>query len=67
MEILDYITDILQNFVRIIMSISFFDVLDILILTFLVYYIIKLMRETRAMQLLKGIFILIIIYVVVQQ
>ena len=52
MEILDYITDILQNFVRIIMSISFFDVLDILILTFLVYYIIKLMRETRAMQLL---------------
>ena len=66
MEILDYITDILQNFVRIIMSISFFDVLDILILTFLVYYIIKLMRETRAMQLLKGIFILIIIYVVVQ-
>ncbi|MDE7194331.1 MAG: diadenylate cyclase CdaA [Oscillospiraceae bacterium] len=63
---LDYITDILQNFVRIIMSISFFDILDILILTFLVYYIIKLMRETRAMQLLKGIFILIIIYVVVQ-
>ena len=48
MEILDYITDILQNFVRIIMSISFFDILDILILTFLIYYIIKLMRETRA-------------------
>lgn len=66
MEVLNYVTDILQNFMRIIMSISFFDILDILILTFLVYYIIKLMRETRAMQLLKGIFILIIIYVVVQ-
>lgn len=66
MELLNYITDILQNFMRIIMSINFFDVLDILILTILVYYIIKLMRETRAMQLLKGIFFLIVIYVVVE-
>lgn len=66
MELFNYISDIFQNFVKIIISINFFDILDILILTFLVYYVIKLMRETRAMQLLKGIFVLIIVFVLVQ-
>lgn len=65
-NILNYVTDYFQNFLRIIRSINFFDVLDIIILTFLIYYLIKLMRETRAMQLLKGIFILVIIFVLVQ-
>ncbi len=65
-NILNYVTDYFQNFLRIIQSINFFDVLDIIILTFLVYYLIKLMRETRAMQLLKGIFFLVIIFVLVQ-
>ncbi len=65
-EIVEYIKDIFQNFLRIIRSISFFDVLDIIILTFLVYYLIKLMRETRAMQLLKGIFFLLIMFALVQ-
>lgn len=63
---LNYVTDYLQNFLRILRSINFFDVLDIIILTFLVYYLIKLMRETRAMQLLKGIGFLIVIFVLVQ-
>ncbi|MCH5195674.1 MAG: diadenylate cyclase CdaA [Oscillospiraceae bacterium] len=66
MEAVEYIKDIFQNFVKIFQSINFFDILDILILTFLVYYIIKLMRETRAMQLLKGIFIVIIVFFLVQ-
>ncbi len=65
-EIVEYIKDIYQNFLRIIQSITFFDVLDIIILTFLVYYLIKLIRETRAMQLLKGIFFLLIVFALVQ-
>ena len=65
-ELVKYVEDIFQNFVRIVRSISFYDVLDILILTLLVYYLVKLMRETRAMQLLKGIFFVIVIFVVVQ-
>lgn len=65
-EFVEYIKDIFQNFLRIIQSITFFDVLDIVILTFLVYYLIKLIRETRAMQLLKGILFLVIISVLVQ-
>ena len=65
-EFVKYVEDIIQNFVRIIRSISFFDVLDILILTLLVFYLIKLMRQTRAMELLKGIFFVIVVFVVVQ-
>lgn len=65
-NIVNYVKDGFQNFLRIIQSINFFDVLDIIILTFLVYYLIKLMRETRAMELLKGIFFLVVIFVLVQ-
>lgn len=66
MGAIEYVKDISRNFVKIFQSITFFDVLDILILTFLVYYVIKLMRETRAMQLLKGILIVVIVYFLVQ-
>lgn len=61
-----FIQDIFGNFVRIVMSVTIFDVLDILLLTFLIYSLIKLMRETRAMQLLKGIFLLLIVFIVVK-
>ncbi|MDE7362160.1 MAG: diadenylate cyclase CdaA [Oscillospiraceae bacterium] len=65
-RLVDFISDIFQNFLNIIQSINFFDVLDILILTLLVYFLIKLMRETRAIQLLKGIFFIIVIFVLVE-
>lgn len=61
-----YIEDIFGNFVRIVRSITIFDVLDILLLTFLIYAFIKLMRETRAMQLLKGILLLLIVFIFVK-
>ena len=38
------------------------DVIDIAILSFLIYHGIKLVRETRAQQLLKGILVLLIAY-----
>lgn len=66
MGLLKYIEDIFGNFVRIVQSITVFDVLDILLLTFLIYALIKLMRETRAMQLLKGIFLLLFVFIVVK-
>lgn len=62
----NFISDLFQNFLRIIQSINIFDVLDILILTLLVYFLLKLMRETRAMQLLKGIFFIVVIFVLVE-
>lgn len=40
------------------------DIIDIAILSFLVYHGIKLIRETRALQLVKGILILVGAYVI---
>lgn len=65
-EAFKYIGDIIANFLRIVQSITIFDVLDILMLTFLIYFLIKLMRETRAMQLLKGIFLIVVVFILVQ-
>lgn len=66
MSAFNFIKDIFGNFIRIIQSVTIFDVLDILLLTFLIYSLIKLMRETRAMQLLKGIFLLLLVFIVVK-
>ncbi|MDE7400389.1 MAG: diadenylate cyclase CdaA [Oscillospiraceae bacterium] len=65
-EAVKYIGDIIANFLRIVQSVTIFDVLDILMLTFLIYFLIKLMRETRAMQLLKGIFLIVVVFILVQ-
>ncbi len=42
------------------------DVVDILIVTFLIYEVILLIRRTRAVQLIKGIFIVVVAYLVAQ-
>ena len=52
----------LYDFTGIIRSITFFDVLDILLVAVLVYQLIKLLRETRAMQLMKGILGILLFY-----
>lgn len=66
MDVMTYISDIFQNIARVVMSITIFDVIDILLLTYLVYMVIKLMKETRAEQLMKGILILVLMFMVVQ-
>ena len=44
---------------------GFSDFLDIVLVAFVVYGAIKLIRETRAVQLMKGIVILVIVYLLV--
>ena len=56
----------LYDFTGIIRSIRFFDVLDILLVAVLVYQVIKLLRETRAMQLMKGIIGILLFYFLAQ-
>ncbi|MCH5190863.1 MAG: diadenylate cyclase CdaA [Oscillospiraceae bacterium] len=41
------------------------DLLDILLVAFVIYSVIKLIRETRAIQLAKGVILLAIVYLVV--
>ena len=45
-------------------SFQFKDAIDILIVTLLIYGVVKLVRETRAGQLVKGLIIIVAIYIV---
>ena len=48
---------------NLIKSFKVSDVLDIVVVSFIIYNLIKLVRETRAEQLVKGILILVVAYV----
>lgn len=54
--------EILDAFVSVASTIKFFDIIDVLILTYIIYLLLKLIRETRAGQLVKGILFLVIGY-----
>lgn len=56
--------DILDMIFSVIKTAGPVDILDILVLSYVVYVVIKLIRETRAGQLIKGILILVIVFVV---
>lgn len=51
-----------QSIWSVITTFSFIDIIDIALLTFIIYKLIKIIRETRAGQLAKGIFFLLAAY-----
>ena len=53
--------DILDMIFSVIKTAEPVDILDILVLSYVVYLGMKLVRETRAGQLLKGVFLLILV------
>ncbi len=52
-----------ENLRGIVSTVGLADVLDILIVAFLIYHAVRLVRETRAMQLVKGIVLILVMYV----
>ncbi len=46
---------VLEYLVKYVQLLRISDLIDILIVSVIVYYLINLIRETRAMQLVKGI------------
>lgn len=50
--------------VSIAMNFQFKDAVDIIIVALLIYGVVKLVRETRAGQLVKGLFLLVILFVI---
>lgn len=50
--------------VSIAMNFQFKDAVDIIIVAFLIYGMVKLVRETRAGQLVKGLFLLVILFII---
>lgn len=54
--------DLLNAIWGVLISIELNDIIDIIILSFIIYHAIKLIRETRAMQLVQGIILLVVCY-----
>lgn len=52
----------LDQLIKYIMLIRLSDVIDVIIVAVIIYYIIKLIRDTRAVQLVRGIVILLVIF-----
>lgn len=56
----EFVAEFVENFVRFISTVRFADIIDILIVAFIIYQAFRLVRETRAEQLIKGILILVV-------
>ncbi|MDR1892547.1 MAG: diadenylate cyclase CdaA [Oscillospiraceae bacterium] len=54
------------EFINVLLSITPVDVIDILLMAFIIYKGIQLIRETRAEQLIKGILVLLLIFILVR-
>lgn len=58
----EWLQMVFQGFISLMNTFRLTDVLDIIAISFIIYSLIKLVRETRAEQLVKGIIILIIAF-----
>lgn len=59
-ELIYYLADIWNALVNVFRSITPVDVLDMALLAFILYFVIKLIKETRAEQLIKGILFFVV-------
>lgn len=54
--------EFINNIISILKTIQFRDIIDIIAIALIIFGLIRLVRETRAAQLLKGVIFLVIIY-----
>ena len=52
------LSEIIQSIWNVLLSIRITDIIDMALLSYLIYHGIRLVRETRAQQLIKGIIVL---------
>lgn len=67
MGVIQYLSDFFQALWLFVTKITVFDVLDILMLAWIIYMAIKFTKETRAEQLLKGISVFILLFLLIKQ
>lgn len=63
-ELVSKCQDLIYSIFSILKTTEWVDILDIIVLSYLVYWLIKLVRETRAGQLMKGVLLLFGAYLV---
>ena len=54
---MERITDVLEFIVRYLLTIKITDLLDIAVMGFVIFKLLQLVKSTRAVNLLKGVFI----------
>ena len=54
-----------ETLIKLASSVHWYDILDIAVVALIIYYCIKLFRQTRAIHLLRGVFFVVIIYLLV--
>lgn len=64
-QILDYIAELWGKISIVILSFQWPDLLDIILVAFILYNALKFIRETRAFQLAKGIVLLGVVYLLI--
>lgn len=64
---MSYIIDLSNQAISVVKSISVVDIIDMILLSYILYKGIKLLRETRAQQLVKGIIVICVGYFIVSQ
>jgi diadenylate cyclase len=62
LNVLEVVTNICYQFLGLLSSFTLSSAVDVLLVSFIIYQFIKLIRETRAEQLVKGILILLIVW-----
>lgn len=62
---LNNITDFLNKILSVFSTFSLSDFFDIVLVAVIIYVCVRIIRETRAMQLVKGIIFLVVIYLIV--
>ncbi len=65
-NIWDSIVSFFRLIVYVISGFQFHDLLDIIVVTFLFYQCIKFFRQTRAAQLIKGILLILFVFIIAQ-
>ncbi|MGN1051100.1 MAG: diadenylate cyclase CdaA [Acutalibacteraceae bacterium] len=59
---MDYVQSFISSFLSLIKTFSIVDAIDIIAISIIIYSLFKLVRDTRAEQLVKGIVMLLVIY-----
>lgn len=61
----DFFSGIFDGVMKLILSIQWYDIVDIALVALAIYYCIKLVRQTRAFHLVKGIVLMGVVYMLV--
>lgn len=62
---LEFLNGVFEGVMKLVTSVKWYDIVDIVFVALVLYYLVKLLRQTRAFHLVKGIALMGVIYLVV--